>query len=389
MSYNRSETVDPSAGGDTVKEAILDLDSDMDNIFTYLNAHDVATTSVHGLAGDVVGTSDTQELTNKTLTAPDINAGTVDAITALTIANNVDVGDYNIRAKIFQSDVPTNTAPLIIASTTMVENLNADMLDGQDAPTGSIVGTSDGQTLSNKTLTSPVLNGTLSGDAFLDENNMASDSAVKVASQQSIKAYVDAEKVAAVGIVVDTSPQLGGNLDMNSKSITFPTTAGITDCLDEDDMATNSATVLATQQSIKAYVDGLAGSGAGLPTANETVSGEVIEATVDVNAYGLYATLFMAADGHFEEADADAGASMPCVAIATETGTGTKDVLLRGYIRDDSWDWTPGGLIYVSTTQGGLTQTAPSNPSDVVQVVGWAWSADIMIFEPSLVLVVV
>ncbi len=48
------------------------------------------------------------------------------------------------------------------------------------------------QTLTNKTLTSPVLNGTLSGTAFLDEDNMSSDSAVAAASQQSIKAYVDA-----------------------------------------------------------------------------------------------------------------------------------------------------------------------------------------------------
>ena len=42
-----------------------------------------------------------------------------------------------------------------------------------------------------KTLTSPVLNTSLSGTAFLDEDDMASDSAMKVASQQSIKAYVD------------------------------------------------------------------------------------------------------------------------------------------------------------------------------------------------------
>ena len=48
------------------------------------------------------------------------------------------------------------------------------------------------QTLTNKTLTSPVLNGSLSGTAFLDEDSMASDSAVATASQQSIKAYVDA-----------------------------------------------------------------------------------------------------------------------------------------------------------------------------------------------------
>ena len=48
------------------------------------------------------------------------------------------------------------------------------------------------QTLTNKTLTSPILNTGISGTAFLDEDNMASNSATKVASQQSIKAYVDA-----------------------------------------------------------------------------------------------------------------------------------------------------------------------------------------------------
>ena len=48
------------------------------------------------------------------------------------------------------------------------------------------------QTLTNKTLTSPVLNGSLSGTAFLDEDDLSSNSAVAVASQQSIKAYVDA-----------------------------------------------------------------------------------------------------------------------------------------------------------------------------------------------------
>ena len=47
------------------------------------------------------------------------------------------------------------------------------------------------QTLTNKTLTSPVLNTGVSGTAVLDEDNMASDSATQLATQQSIKAYVD------------------------------------------------------------------------------------------------------------------------------------------------------------------------------------------------------
>jgi len=44
-------------------------------------------------------------------------------------------------------------------------------------------------------------------------------------------------------------------LDLNGKNIDFPTTANISDCLDEDNMVSNSATKLATQQSIKAYAD--------------------------------------------------------------------------------------------------------------------------------------
>lgn len=48
------------------------------------------------------------------------------------------------------------------------------------------------ETLTNKTLTSPVLNTGVSGTAVLDEDDMASDSATKLATQQSIKAYADA-----------------------------------------------------------------------------------------------------------------------------------------------------------------------------------------------------
>ena len=49
------------------------------------------------------------------------------------------------------------------------------------------------QTLTNKTLTSAVLNGTISGTSIKDEDNMSSDSASHLATQQSIKAYVDTE----------------------------------------------------------------------------------------------------------------------------------------------------------------------------------------------------
>ena len=49
------------------------------------------------------------------------------------------------------------------------------------------------QTLSGKTLTSPVLNTGVSGTAIKDEDDMTSDSATHLATQQSIKAYVDSQ----------------------------------------------------------------------------------------------------------------------------------------------------------------------------------------------------
>ena len=110
------------------------------------------------------------------------------------------------------------------------------------------------QTLTNKTLTSPILNTGISGTAFLDEDNMASNSAIKVASQQSIKAYVDAEVAGVPGGDVT----LNGTQTLTNKTLTSAVLNGTisgTSIKDEDNMSSNSATHLATQQSIKAYVD--------------------------------------------------------------------------------------------------------------------------------------
>lgn len=87
----------------------------------------------------------------------DINGGTIDN-TAIggTTASTGAFTTISASSQI-TSTVTTGTAPFVIGSNTAVSNLNADLLDGQHAPSGDIVGTSDTQTLTNKTLTSPVL----------------------------------------------------------------------------------------------------------------------------------------------------------------------------------------------------------------------------------------
>lgn len=125
------------------------------------------------------------------------------------------------------------------------------------------------------------------------------------------------------------------------------------------------------------------------PTADTTASGLIITATVDTNAEGIGAPLFMAADGHLDAADADSSTTSPCVALALETGTGSKKILVHGVLRLDAWNWTIGpgnaSLIYVSTTTGALTQTQPSGTDDVIQPVGWALSDDCIYFSPSII----
>lgn len=129
------------------------------------------------------------------------------------------------------------------------------------------------------------------------------------------------------------------------------------------------------------------------PTANNTASGLVVTATVDTNAEGIGAPLFMAADGHLETADADANTTSPCVALALETGTGSKRVLVHGILKTSNWSWTIGAgtanLVYISTTTGTLVQhadmlTGITGEDDVIQPVGWVLAADCVYFSPSM-----
>ena len=73
------------------------------------------------------------------------------------------------------------------------------------------------------TVTSPTINTSIQGTAFLDEDNFASNSATKVASQQSIKAYIDAN---ASSITVINVTQNGTTASKNN--LYYIANAGVT-----------------------------------------------------------------------------------------------------------------------------------------------------------------
>lgn len=95
------------------------------------------------------------------------------------------------------------------------------------------------------------------------------------------------------------------------------------------------------------------------------------------------------ADGEIYLGDADQAGEYPafCMALETRTDGQACVVLMQGFVRDDDWTWTVGGIIYLSDTPGGLTQTAPSTDGDQIQVLGMATHADRIWFNPQLVVV--
>ncbi len=76
-------------------------------------------------------------------------------------------------------------------------------------------------------------------------------------------------------------------------------------------------------------------------------------------------------------ADANVAGSFPAhgMAVAAYSNGNAAIVLVKGVVRNDSWNWTAGGTLYLSTTAGGLTQTQPSATDDCIQVVGFALDA--------------
>lgn len=119
------------------------------------------------------------------------------------------------------------------------------------------------------------------------------------------------------------------------------------------------------------------------PVLDHTANGFYITDQVDENTFGLFAALHIDADGNWVEAHADSANTIPCKGLALETSTGSKKIFLWGFIRDDTWNWTPGAPVYVSdTTSAGLTQTEPADTGDQVQIVGYAKTADVLFFCP-------
>ena len=178
--------------GDSGGALNIDLDTETLTIAggTGIDTVGSSNTLTVSINSDVATKVGTETLTNKSLTAP-ILTGSSSAAGSILFKEDTDNG--------------TNAVTLIGPAST------ADVTVTLPAATDTLVGKATTDILTNKTLTSPVINTGVSGSAILDEDNMASDSATKLATQQSIKAYVDSQ--------VATANELSELTDTNISSL--------------------------------------------------------------------------------------------------------------------------------------------------------------------------
>jgi len=180
-------------------------------------------TTYNSTAGDVGDIADLLSATGTIASSTDI----VEAVVAM----NTEIAALKAGTSIFETKIVFEGATDDAHETTLqVTDPTADRTITLPNLSGTVATVDGTETLTNKTLTSPtitsgVFNTAISGTAFLDEDNMASDSATKLASQQSIKAYVDATITAQDLDVTSDSGTIA--IDLDSETLTIAGGTGI------------------------------------------------------------------------------------------------------------------------------------------------------------------
>jgi len=174
--------------------------------------------------GNLVGTGDTGSVTNTMLAGSIATSKLAGSITNAKLSNST----ITIQDDSSTSDAVALGETLIFeggsgVTTTVTDNKVSIATDG------SIVTETSTDTLTNKTLTSPVLNVGISGTAIKDEDNMASNSDTHLATQQSIKTYVDAVTTSLNAQDLDFQGDSGGalNIDLDTEVLDIAGGTGI------------------------------------------------------------------------------------------------------------------------------------------------------------------
>jgi hypothetical protein len=256
------------------------------------NTHIEASAAVHGIAGSVVGTTDTQTLTNKTITSASETTPTIAGATisgTWTSTATITGGTMN-PTTLTQNSVPVLTT----TSTSTVTNKTL---------TSPII---NGGTVSSATVTSStVVSGTLGSDLAAGGYKVSGLATPTATADAATKGYVDtsiSNLVASAPAALDTLNELAAALG-NDASFSTTVTNNLATKLPKAggtmtgaiDMGSSKITSLGTptagtDATTKTYVDGILGSATAASTSAASAATSASSAATSASSAAASAT---------------------------------------------------------------------------------------------------
>jgi hypothetical protein len=356
---------------------VFEIDESITATRTYvdeeLDAHIDLTDNVHGVTGSVVGTSDTQTLTNKTLGSGTVLSANIDAVNTYTIENLEEpTNNQDAATKHYVDTAVSGVAGDLTTHTSATSGVHGVV--------GNVVGTTDAQTLTNKTIDGN--NNTLSNIAnssLINSEVTINNTSVSLGSSITLDTddisegtgnlyFTDGRAADAAAVLLTSANQTNISITGTGAGLTITAENGVADS-DTDDLTEGTSNLYFTDQRA---VDALEAVVPNFTAVEVNSVAKQIAATVSAPTGGSQVTAYSFAKADYRSAKF-------LVKTAYSTHTELTEILLT---LDSSDNIAITEYATIGTNGSSMTVTAdidgsnvrlrvtPTNNTSTVTVVG-------------------